>query len=113
MTTAQDVVTTSNGAVCLFSDGDGTVVQLAGEIDLALADGLDLVAAQAVERGDPIRIDVSAVTFLDSTALGLFARLAAGEHQVGRRLSVVGAHRLVLDTLDCAGLTAVLDISSG
>jgi anti-anti-sigma factor len=112
MAMPQDLAISPNGDVGAFFDGDETVVQLAGEVDLALAEGLEFVADQAIERGSPVRIDVSALTFLDSTALGLFAKLAASEHRVGRRLCVVGASRLVRDTFDCAGLSAILDIRS-
>jgi anti-anti-sigma factor len=110
MAMPQDMATSPNGDVCVFFDGDETVVQLGGEVDLALAQGLDFVADQAISRGSPVRVDVSALTFLDSTALTLVARLAAHEHEGGRTLSVVGASRLVAEMFDLAGLSAILEV---
>jgi anti-anti-sigma factor len=53
------------------------------------------------------------LTFLDSTGLGLIARLAASEHRSGRRLRVDGASRLTRDLLEVAGLCQVLDLRPG
>jgi anti-sigma B factor antagonist len=110
MAMPQDMATSPHGDVCVFFDGDQTVVQLGGEVDLALAEGLEFVGDQAIGRGSPVRVDVSGLTFLDSTALSLVARLAASEHAGGRTLCVVGVSRLVAEMFDLAGLTPILDL---
>jgi anti-sigma B factor antagonist len=113
MAMPQDLASPERGDVSVFFDTDETLVRLAGEVDLAMAEGLDFVAGQAIERGSPVRVDVSALTFLDSTGLILIARLVTAERQAGRTVRVEGANRRVHDLLDVAGLSPVLDLADG
>ena len=106
----RDLTTAPDGDVCVFFSRDETVVRLAGQVDLALAEGLDFAAGQAIEQGSPVRVDLSALTFLDSTALGMIARLVTAERERGRPLRVDGATRVVRDLFDVAGLSPVLDL---
>jgi anti-anti-sigma factor len=89
---------------------DVSVVRLCGDIDLSTSDQLSTVCAAALERGLPVRLDLSAVTFIDSTALGFVARLAAAERDSGRTLLVRGASRRTLDTVRLTGLEDMLDL---
>jgi anti-sigma B factor antagonist len=109
MAMPQDLASPERADVSVFFDRDETVVRLVGQVDLALAEGLDFAAGQAIERGSPVRVDVSGVTFLDSTGLSLIARLAAFEREGGRRLRVEGFSRLMRELFEVAGLSAVLD----
>lgn len=88
-------------------------ITLTGEIDLAVQECLEFVAEEALLRDLPVRLDVSRVTFMDSTGLGLIIRLAARERSSGRTLRIEGADRRVRDLLDVAGLTQVLDLTLG
>lgn len=89
---------------------DATVVRLRGDIDLSTSDQLSAVSASALARGLPVRLDLSAVTFIDSTALGFVARLAAAERESGRTLAVRGGSRRTLDTIRLIGLEDMLDL---
>lgn len=91
-----------------FEAGEA-LVTLAGEIDLAVQECLEFVAEEALIRDLPVRLDVSRVTFMDSTGLSLIIRLAANERKSGRNLRVGGADRRVLDLLAVAGVSQVLD----
>jgi anti-anti-sigma factor len=44
-------------------------IRLSGEMDLATVERLDSALGPAVREGGPVTLDVSKVTFMDSTAL--------------------------------------------
>ncbi|MEU9852447.1 STAS domain-containing protein [Streptomyces sp. NPDC047974] len=74
--------------------GSGTTLRLGGEIDLDNADELETVLTAALSLGGPgapLTLDLSDVSFCDSTGLNtlLHARLLAAAGK--RRLSVVAA----------------------
>lgn len=113
MAMPQDLATSPEGDVSVIYDSDVTWIRLEGEVDLALAEGLEFAAEQAILRGSPVRVDVSGLEFLDSTGLRLVARLAASERRAGRRrLRVDGVGRLVQEILDVSGLSPILDLKS-
>jgi anti-sigma B factor antagonist len=90
---------------------DGTVVlAIEGELDLASAPNLKWELAEAM-RGDPHRIvlDMSGVSFIDSTALGVLVG-AQRNLEPGRRLAIGGARPDVLAVFELTGLDATFDI---
>lgn len=100
----------ANGEVALFFDRHQTSIELGGEVDLALAQALDFVAEQATSRPGVVCVDVSRVTFMDSTGLTLLLRLSAAEMRCGRRLRVEGAGRRIRDLLEVAGMCQIVDL---
>jgi anti-sigma B factor antagonist len=84
-----------------FLDGlDGCMVVFAvGEIDIATSDRFREVMLQAVESSRRVIVDLSGVTFLDSTGLGVLLgaqkRVATTHHS----LCLVGPTRLVAKVL--------------
>jgi anti-sigma B factor antagonist len=106
-----DRYASARGEVALFFDRHQTLIELAGEVDLAMAQALDFVAEQATSRPGIVLVDVSRVTFMDSTGLTLLLRVAAFEARCGRRLRVLGAQRRTRDLLQVAGLSNVVDVS--
>jgi anti-sigma B factor antagonist len=99
------------GEVSLDFASDGTtLVELSGEVDLTLAEGLDFASGMAIRRGRPLRVNVARVTFMDSTGLTLITRLAAVETAAGRRLLIDGASRQLRDLFRVSGLSCVLQI---
>ena len=64
------------GTVLMTAAESVTTVALAGEVDISLAAELTEMSRAAVERGRPIQLDVRAVTFIDSTAIGYLVTLA-------------------------------------
>jgi anti-sigma B factor antagonist len=90
---------------------DGTVVlAVEGELDLASAPNLKWELAEAL-RAEPKRIvlDMSGVSFIDSTALGVLVG-AQRNLEPGRRLSIAGARPDVLAVFELTGLDATFDI---
>jgi anti-sigma B factor antagonist len=99
----------SAGDCAVFFDDDTTLILLSGEVDLSLGDDLEYAGRDAIDRGAPVRIDVSRVTFIDSVGLGFVARMAAAEREQQRRLSLVGARRNVTEAVHLVGLADLVD----
>ena len=92
--------------------GHGYLVTVAGEVDIATAPQLAEILANAANGGD-VRVDISAVTFLDSS--GLQALVAAHRYitRSGRRMIVCGPlDPLVHRTLEITGLRELFDIEN-
>jgi anti-anti-sigma factor len=88
------------------------VVRLRGEIDLANVEELYRLAEDAVTNHDAgLVVDLSGVTFLDSTGLRLLFRLARrlGDRQQGLRLVVPEGAR-ISKVLDFAGVGTVAEV---
>ena len=60
----------------LLSIEQGRTIRLAGELDISNKFELDEVLAAAAEQGGPILVDLSELTFMDSTGIGVFLRAA-------------------------------------
>lgn len=54
----------------------GRSIRLAGELDMRTGPELDVVLDAAVEQGGPILVDLSELTFMDSTGIHAFLRAA-------------------------------------
>jgi anti-anti-sigma factor len=85
------------------------VVTVTGEFDMAIA-GLVRQRLGAHLEADEVVLDLSQVTFIDSTGLGVIAQanrvLNSGEV---RRLRVIGRHPPVLEVFQAAGLEDLLE----
>jgi anti-sigma B factor antagonist len=89
-------------SVCAGADG-GAVVVLSGELDCAYeADVTRLLAG--LDRGVPITVDVTALTFLDSSGLRCLLRAAKDGAARGSPLVVTNATGLVRRVIEIAGL---------
>lgn len=89
-----------------------TVIQLRGEVDMAMCEALDAVASLAIEYGAPVRVDLGQVSFIDSSGLAFLARLAAQGHERGWVPALSGASVLVRQVIELSGLLPVLDVDS-
>jgi anti-sigma B factor antagonist len=87
-------------------EGDGVVVALSGELDLAGERQLEAAIDAARESGGPLTIDLSDLAFIDSSGLrvlvrlhnratsgGFQYRLIAGPPQVHRTFALCGLDR--------------------
>jgi anti-sigma B factor antagonist len=91
-----------------------TVLVAAGELDVHTAAGfraqLDDAAGAAATVGGPLVVDLDAVSFLDSTGLGV---LVAGQRTVaagGGRLHLVCAAARILRLLDLTGVAELVTV---
>jgi anti-sigma B factor antagonist len=94
-------------------DWDGAVdtLHVAGELDIATAPEL----ARAVDAGldgrsGEFRLDLSGLTFLDSSGAQALLHARAAVESRGRRLVLVAAQRPVRRALEVMGLCEVLDL---
>jgi anti-sigma B factor antagonist len=87
-----------------------SVVAVEGELDLASAPQLKRELADAVRAGSRrLIIDLSAVTFIDSTALGVLVSLQKNLHD-DAHLAIVGAEGDVLQIFELTGLDATFEM---
>jgi anti-anti-sigma factor len=91
--------------VSVASNGDSVTIALGGELDLATVDRAR-EALEQVPPGTPVVLDLSRLTFIDSTGLGLIA--AAAKHTNGQ-LSVIPDDR-TRRLLDLTGMTGHLTL---
>ena len=98
-----------SGDAVVFFDEAVTLILLSGEVDLALGDDLEFAGRDAIDRGMPVRLDVSRVTFIDSVGLGFLARMASAEREQGRVLALVGAPRNVQEAVHLVGLAELVE----
>jgi len=97
-------------AVTVDGSGDGNVVRARGELDLACKDAL-WGALQAARRDDrDLMLDLSGVSFLDSTALNVMLRVLAVQRTVGQELVLLSPSIAVRQVIAVAGLDAVLAV---
>lgn len=97
---------------------DPTLLVMSGEVDVAVVERLrDAIGAQS-PRGSELAtylgavrtVDMSAVTFADSSAVGLLAGLVVGLEPTGEQLVVRGIGPVVATVLEVTGLLPRLDV---
>jgi anti-sigma B factor antagonist len=95
-------------------DGQCVLVVL-GDIDVSNADWVCTIGVPAVQTtvADEILINLSAVTFIDSSGLGALIMIRNAAVQRSLPLSVVGASRPVRRTFSVTGLDEVFGLTSG
>lgn len=95
------------GPVPLTERAGSPQLRLAGEIDMAIADQLRAAGRRVVERlgeGCRIDVDVSKVTFLDSSGLGALVYIRRLAREAGGSVELLGASPSVARLLELAGL---------
>jgi anti-sigma B factor antagonist len=98
------------GHVRVSLEDDVSVIVLVGEIDLSSAESLEDARRDVLDRGLPVRLDASRLTFIDSTGLGVVTRIAESA-TTGGRVTMMGASRLVRETVELLGLSQVIDLA--
>jgi anti-sigma B factor antagonist len=88
-----------------------TVVAVTGEIDVATAPQLQETLHALIAQGHPsLVIDLLAVTFLDSTALGVLVGALKRCRDQGGDLQLVVADARIMKIFEITGLTTVFPI---
>ncbi len=91
-------------------DRGASVVTVQGELDLATAPSLKWALSDIVDAGAlQIVVDLSPVTFIDSTALGVLVGVQRSLG-AGARLAIVGAGEDVLNIFELSGLDLTFDM---
>jgi anti-sigma B factor antagonist len=103
---------TSDATISALPTDEGeALLLLAGELDLSCVEHLWLAAVDALE-GHPTRlvVDVSAVTFLNSTTLGTFVRIQRRADELGTSFALRHPTPLVQRLLRLSGLDSQLAV---
>lgn len=88
-----------------------TVLAVSGEIDLATSPQLDGAVIEAVDQGiEHLTIDLSDVTFLDSSGLSVIVKALKRSREASATFDVVASNERVLKVFAITGLTAVITI---
>jgi len=89
------------------------VVHVAGEVDLASAPELDEQLATVMGQAPShLVVDLSGVTFMDSTGLGVLVRALKRSRELDIRLDLIVTNERVLKVFGITGLDTVLPIHS-
>jgi anti-anti-sigma factor len=85
---------------------EAALIVLAGELDHGSADALRTRLAQAgmAFEGEEITVDLSGVTFIDSTGLGVLVGATRSSRSAGGDIRLVGCRPSMLRVLNIAGL---------
>lgn len=92
------------GANVGVADDGAITVDFYGELDLAVTDAMRDVLVAAGSGGRIVRVDLSDVTFLDSSGIALLARYGQELAGGGGRLQVAATSYQVRRVLEIAGL---------
>ncbi|WP_370891031.1 STAS domain-containing protein [Janibacter sp. GXQ6167] len=88
-----------------------TVVTVTGEIDVASTGALRRALTAAGDEGErQVVADLSGVTFIDSSGIGVLIGRTKAMHREGGALAVVATHERVLRTFALTGVDQVLAI---
>jgi anti-anti-sigma factor len=80
--------------ISVREDGDSTMVEISGELDLAHSTEVENAIAEAEKAVGPIVIDLTDLTFLDSVGVAiLFLARGRDRHNGGSRLSFIAPTR--------------------
>jgi len=99
------------GAITMtaVSDPPSATVVLDGEIDIATSPAIRRFLLAAISGGDVhLAVDMSSVTFIDASGIGVLVAAANRARQAGGGLSLLAPSRQVRRLLDVLHLDAIL-----
>ncbi|PJI93450.1 STAS domain-containing protein [Luteimicrobium subarcticum] len=94
----------ATGAIRLVEEAGHSVVELEGEIDVALRGDAGAALANALERELPVIIDASRVTFADSTGIAFLVQFVTIGHEEGLQVSLRNPPQVVVEVLEMLGV---------
>ena len=96
-------------------DGDSgsPVLHLEGELDLSVAEELEQQLLHALRSADErLCVDLSEVTYIDSSSVRALLRAAAVAHDRGKRVQVTSASGISRRVLELAGVEDLLGLDA-
>ena len=94
-------------------DNNHTVLTAVGEIDLSTSGQLDSAVVEALgQQTAHLTLDLSQVTFLDSSGLGVIVKALKRAKESNTTFDVVAANERVLKVFNLTGLAEVIEIYS-
>jgi anti-sigma B factor antagonist len=102
------MTTTDFGSSSVSADRNELI--LGGEIDVANASGfLDVALGVLADCDDFLTVDLSAVTFMDSTGLGMLLAVRGAAKETGKRVRLRGTPARVARLFDITGVTDLFE----
>lgn len=99
-------------SVLVHPDGNGDVIAVAGEIDLATAPQLHTALQRLLADGHThLIVDLSAVTFMDCSVLTFLVTALEATSAAGGSLRTTGDNPLLARLLDASELSSVLPLT--
>jgi anti-sigma B factor antagonist len=96
--------------ISLWVDAEARPMRVlaSGELDLDGGDRLEALVAELVRRGDDVALDLSAVSFMDSSGLGALISVAQGPG----RVVLEDASPAVLRVMEVTGTLGVIELGA-
>jgi anti-anti-sigma factor len=91
-------------------DGTAHVVSVRGEVDIATAPMLSQLLHSALESHEQLVLDLSEVSFIDSTGIGVLVAAARAADADGGGFTIREPSRNVLRVLELSGVSARLKL---
>ncbi len=92
------------------SQGDVAIIRCSGPIILGATDELRNAAMTAIEASAKVILNLNAVTYVDSTGLGLLAHLCVSARRRGGDVKLVAPNALIREVLETTMLGHVFKI---
>jgi anti-anti-sigma factor len=92
------------GGITVIEGSDATTAKLWGEIDEALRDEASTALVRALDRGLPVVIETSEVTFIDSTGIAFLIQLCRVGREEGLPVTLADPPPIVSEVLAMLGL---------
>jgi anti-sigma B factor antagonist len=93
-------------------EGSGAVLHLRGELDMATAATAIQEVAAAAESSPTVAVDLSGLTFIDSSGLNALVRIRRlTDPEAGRAVTLRAPSAAIRKALDITGLMTFLDIA--
>ena len=93
--------------------GQDVVVKLAGEFDVACEEYFEAALGPLEEPGSSVVVDLSGLSFMDSTGLNQLIAAHERSRRVGFRLAIVPGDAHIRRTFELTGLDQILPMVDG
>ena len=94
-------------------DGTAHVVSVRGEVDIATAPMLDRLVRTLLESHAHVVLDLSGVSFIDSTGIGVLVAATRAAEDDGATFAIREPSRSVMRVLELSGVSARLNLELG
>jgi anti-sigma B factor antagonist len=94
--------------VDISEEADGVVLRLCGELDLASCDAIEPAVGAAISSSDTVTLDLSQLTFCDSSGIAMLLRAHQQASVSGTRVSVCGVQPAIARVFEVSGIEELL-----
>lgn len=103
----------SAASITVLQHGSTAVVSVSGDLDLAIAEELRCTGTAQLEGevSDAVEVDLSAVSFIDSSGLGCLVHLFTTAAKLGRPITLINIPAKVQRLIEIGGLQGILQAS--